>query len=171
MFDSLQKIKLPNYTIAQLYTNVLIADKTNTGKNLLENDIAIKHLGNCENGIVFVVHNSEVAIVNNEVLDLLIAILSKLNLSLQNVAIVNTAHASFSYQDLQKQFNASKIILFGVQVDAIALPIVFPIYKIQQYGGCSYLCSAALDTLKGNEPAILEEKKHMWTVMKQLLLN
>lgn len=171
MTDHLQNIKLPNYTIAQLYSNVLIGDKTNTVKPLQQFNSDIKSLGNCQNGIVFIVHNSEDVIINNDVLDLLIAILTKLNLSLQNVAIVNTAHQAYTYQDIIKQFNATKIIFLGVEVDKVSLPIVFPKYKVQAYAGCSYLCSAALDTLKGNDPKIIEEKKLMWNSIKGLLLS
>lgn len=169
MVDILQKIKLPNYTLAQLYSNVLIHDKSNAAKPLHENAATIKHLGNCEKGIVFVVHNTDAATINNDVLDLLVAMLGKLNLSLQQVAIINRANSEFSYQEILKQFNATKIILLGVEVDKISLPIVFPMYKIQAYGGCSYLCSAALDTLKGAEPAVVAEKKQMWSSMKALL--
>lgn len=171
MFNSLQKIKLPNYTLAQLYNEGLILDKTNTAKPLQEKKEGIKSLGECKNGIVFLVHNTDAPIINNNVLDLLIAILTKLNLSLQNVAIVNTAHQQFTYQDILKQFNAVKIIFLGVEVDKVSLPIVFPKYKVQAYAGCSYLCSAALDALKGTDPQIIEEKKLMWNSIKNLLLN
>lgn len=168
MTNSLLSPTLPAYTIAQLYKDVLIAQKLSTA-NIVANESAIKHLGNAEKGIVFVVHNPNAAIIENEVLDLLVAMLTKLQLNLQHIAIVNTANGNINYLQLLQQFEAKKIILLGVDTETIGLPLVFPMYKIQAHGVCSYLCSTALENLKGTSPKVVEEKKQMWNSMKQLL--
>jgi hypothetical protein len=168
MTNSLLKATLPIYSIAQLYKHALITQNTNTTK-AAANKATIKHLGNAEKGIVFIVHNPNAAIIENDVLDLLVAMLTKLQLNLQHIAIVNSANEEISYQQIQQQFEAQKIILLGVNTETIGLPLVFPMYKIQVHGTCSYLCSAALESLKGTNPTIIEEKKIMWNSIKQLL--
>ena len=59
---------------------------------------------------------------------------------------------------------AEKIFLFGLGADALALPLQFPHYQVQQFNNQVYLSSVALNELQANK----DEKMKLWNSLKKI---
>jgi hypothetical protein len=86
-----------------------------------------------------------------------------LQLSMQDVALVvveDYKHTSF--RDINKQFNPSVVLLFGLLPGDLHLHIHTPEYQPVIFQGITFLCSQSLDTLTD------VHKKRLWTSLKEI---
>ena len=162
---SLDNIQLPDTILQGLYSKCLYDLEPN--KSVLSDITAseINFLGNNQKKIIILV-NSEAAIyLPDDELNFLLGILTACKLSMADIALVNLAkNPDFNYSFLTDQFKADKVFLFGLNAGAIALPLEFPHYQVQQFNNQVYLSSVSLNEMQANK----EEKLKLWTSLKKI---
>ena len=162
---SLDNIQLPDTILQGLYSKCLYDLEPN--KSVLSDITAseINFLGNNQKKIIILV-NSEAAIyLPDDELNFLLGILTACKLSMADIALVNLAkNPDFKYSFLTDQFKADKVFLFGLNAGAIALPLEFPHYQVQQFNNQVYLSSVSLNEMQANK----EEKLKLWTSLKKI---
>lgn len=141
----------------------IIAETIATKKENIGN---IKYLGKNEKNILLLIHRETHAFLDDDSLSFLMNILNACGLSMQDVALVNVHNdADAVYENLNVQFEPSKIIFFDTAPHLLNFPVKIPLYKIQNYNNQQYLCAASLSTLLQNK----EEKKMLWNCLKVML--
>lgn len=165
---SLNEIQLPAIVASGLYKNSLVT--MNEGNETKEAAIehAYKFLGRNKKNIVLVAHSSDAVFVTEAHLTLLIRLLDACKINLEDVAILNNATEQIIITELKKQLSPKTLILFGVEPPAIKLPIHFPMFKLQEYGGCVYIYAPPLEELNQdtNDGKVLKSK--LWVCLKKL---
>ena len=162
---SLDNIQLPDTILQGLYSKCLYDLESHKS---ISNDIqpeSISYLGNNQKKIAILV-NSETAIyLPDEELNFLLGILTACKLSMADIALINLAkNTGLAYTTVTEQLNAEKIFLFGLDADALALPIQFPHYQVQQFNNQVYLLSLSLHELHANK----DEKMKLWNCLKKI---
>jgi hypothetical protein len=165
MIMSLDNILLPDTVLQALYTKSLYDLETN--KSVLD-DIqsgGISFLGNNQKKITILV-NAETAIyLPDEDLNFLLGIITACKLSMADIALINvTNNPGLAYTAVTEKLKAEKIFLFGLDADALALPLQFPHYQVQQFNNQVYLSSVSLSELQANK----EEKMKLWNCLKKI---
>lgn len=180
---SLDDIKLSPFLIEKLYENSLLDDgisSTSVGNaeiakdekkpiskesNVIkkQNFDAIKYLGKNAKNILIIIDEKEHAFLGDDELSFLMNILNACNVSMQDVALVNTCNnADVVYENLNAQFEPSIILFLGTEPQLLNFPVQIPQYKIQAYNNQQYLCAPSLQKLSSDK----EEKKKLWMVLK-----
>jgi hypothetical protein len=181
---SLDDIKLSPFLMKELYENDLLENenarkpvstsekakdsKMNADDGIVKKDPtgSIKYLGKNEKNILLLIHRETHAFLDDDALSFLMSILNACGLGMQDVALVNVHNdANAVYENLNAQFEPSKIIFFDTAPHLLNFPVKIPTYKIQQYNNQQYLCAASLSTLMQNK----EEKKQLWNCLKNML--
>ena len=189
---SFHKITLPDLLLADLYKEGLVvlpgevpqsrdlqltekndeavtvspAQKEKPGKK--EASKPLSYLGSNKKNISIVVKDEAAIHLQDELLDILSAILSACKLNLADVAIINSYTQEVNDNVLRKELQPSSVILFGVETSQAGLPFSIPDYKIQQFNNCAYLQSASLEKMKGNSTEAKLEKSKLWVCLKNL---
>ena len=162
---SLDNIQLPDTILQGLYSKCLY--DLDPHKSVLSDITAseINFLGNNQKKIIILV-NSEAAIyLPDDELNFLLGILTACKLSMADIALVNLAkNPDINYSFLTDQFKADKVFLFGLNAGAIALPLEFPHYQVQQFNNQVYLSSVSLNEMQVNK----EEKMKLWVCLKKI---
>ncbi len=164
------KIHLPDFVLADLYKNSLvIADDVTASKpsNKAEAAPAL-FLGGNEKHVTILVNDKQNRYIDDESLQLLTNMLTALQLSLQDVAVINIHATPFSYKEITEQFGSRVCLLFDVPTQLIQLPFQMPDYKVQAFGNCKFLCSASLSKMKGNGKEAKLEKTKLWMSLKTI---
>ena len=82
-----------------------------------------------------------------------------------DIALINLAkNPGLAYTTVTEQLKAEKVFLFGLDTTALALPLQFPHYQVQQFNNQVYLSSASLHELQANK----EEKMKLWNCLKKI---
>lgn len=177
------KIQLPGFVIADLYKNSLVItdDVHATADKVYEaEEIQIKeeieepkaapqqHLGGNEKGIAVLVDNAQQRFLDDESLQLLTNMLNALQLSMNDVALLNLQQTPLTYKEIKAQFGAQTYLLFGVSTQQVELPFQMPDYKVQTFDNSKFLCSASLDIMKGAGKEAKLEKTKLWMCLKTL---
>lgn len=126
------------------------------------------YLGN-NNKHISIVVNDEVALhVQEDLLEMLSAMLTACRLNLADVAIVNMHRQLVTDALLRSDLSPQTVLLFGVSTQAINLPFSIPDYKVQAYNNCVYLQAAALQQMNGKSDAARLEKSRLWVCLKNI---
>ncbi len=180
---SLDDIKLSPFLVKKLYENsliddgisptsidnteiakdekVLVSDKKNLTK--IGNFDSIKYLGKNAKNILIVIDEKEHAFLGDDELSFLMNILNACSVSMQDVVLVNASNnGDVVYENLNAQFEPTKIIFLGTEPQLLNFPVQIPQYKIQAYNNQQYLCAPSLQKLSSDK----EEKKKLWMVLK-----
>ncbi|MEO5945721.1 MAG: hypothetical protein ABIP79_02815 [Chitinophagaceae bacterium] len=176
----INNIDLPAIVIEQLYNSSLIEDNIHAEKNnavsspiktettLITEDSStqeLKSLGSNKKKILILVKSEEAVHLPENQLTFLTGILGACNLSLADVAIVNTKnHPDVSYKELTTFFCSKIVLLFDIEPAAFGLPMSFPFYQIQAFAGNSFLYSPSLKDLEYDKI----EKSKLWVCLKRL---
>ncbi len=176
----LNNIDLPAVVIEQLYNYSLIGDNAVAAKKTSpsappktetvvtdESNSAQewKSLGNNNKKILIIVKSIEAVHLPDDQLTFLTGILGACNLSLADVAIVNTnIYPEVSYKELTTFFASKVVLLFDIEPAAFGLPMSFPFYQIQAFSGNSFLYSPSLKDLENDKI----EKSKLWVCLKRL---
>ncbi len=164
---SLDNIQLPHFVLQSLFKNNLIDIKNNEPVTNEPSSAPIAHLGNNKKNIVIIITNPQSIYLPDEDLNFLLGILSACKLSMVDIALVNLSKNEFiNYKLITQEFEAQKILLFGVAPNEIELPLQFPHYQIQQYNNQTYLTSVPLSDLQKDK----EEKLKLWNSLKKIFL-
>ena len=162
---SLDNIQLPAVILHDLYRNSLVDLRSGNAILNTEQAAAIFFLGNNQQRVVIIVKNTEAIYLPEEELNFLLGILTACKLSMADVALVNIAkNKEPDYMAITEQLSAEKIFLFGVEPAALALPLQFPHYQVQQYNNQVYLSAPPLKQLEDDKA----EKTKLWNCLKQV---
>ena len=165
---SLNEIRLPAFVIPGLYKNSLVTmDEEKISVEATAKPF-YKFLGSNKKRITLAAHTNDSVFVNEGHLTFITKLLEACKMNIGDIAIVNNANEQIAISKLKKELNPKALILFGIGPTSIKLPIDFPLFKLQEYDGCTYLCAPSLDELDKdtNESRILKSK--LWVCLKQL---
>lgn len=176
----INNIDLPAIVVEQLYNSSLVGNNTAAEeKKLVSEPVKIepasnsegsplkewKFLGNNNKKILIILKSEDAVHLPDNQLTFLTGILSACNLSLADVAIVNTNnHPQVLYKELTTSFASKIVLLFDIEPAVFGLPMSFPFYQIQAFAGNSFLYSPALKNIENNKI----EKSKLWVSLKRL---
>ncbi|MEY3058685.1 MAG: hypothetical protein RL000_37 [Bacteroidota bacterium] len=150
---------LHNEVLAALFKNSFLVDLSATKENTVEQKDESKQIE------VLVFHHHAQKELPHTQLALLEAILNACKLNTTQVMIYskNETHTT-PLNSLLEKYQPQKIILFGVEPAAIGLPILFPVFQIQQHQQSQYLSAPSLTDLENDK----QLKIQLWQKLKQL---
>jgi hypothetical protein len=153
--------KLPGKAVAELYKKSLVELRNSEAGDELD----IPFLGSNRKKILILVNYQSPEFIPDPDLLLLSGILTACKLTVDDVALINLNNISNrNHRDLVKTFGPTVVILFGLNSDAIELPIHFPNFQIQSYNKISFLSSPELSILDSDK--LLKSK--LWLCLKQV---
>ena len=124
-----------------------------------------KYLGNNKRSILVVVSYAGSAYLPDEELNFLTKMLTACKLSLDDVAIVNSAHyPDRQAREYQQFFRSSIVFLFGPDPVSFGLPVSFPHYQVQAVAGTTYLFTPPLEERHRDD--LLKSK--LWVCLKRI---
>jgi hypothetical protein len=127
-----------------------------------------KFLGNNRRAVTVLVHSPGAAWLPDDQLSFLSKILMACQMTLADIAIVNTATQPVVIGALRQQLHPKSVLLFGLEPVSIHLPINFPIFRLQPYDDCTYLAAPPLhDLVSPSEESRLLKSK-LWVCLKSL---
>lgn len=128
----------------------------------------LAYLGINGKNICIVVKDDQAIHLQDELLNILSAILGACKLNLADVSIVNTKTQDVNDHILRKNLSPKTVLLFGVTTNEVDLPFSIPGYKVQAFNNCNYLQVAGLDKMKGASNEAKLEKSKLWVCLKSL---
>ena len=177
-----EKIKLPDFLIADLFKGTLVDIDNQAflfnppiveGQALRVEDTDLptpkqKFLGDNKRGIIIIVDQPAETILPENDLTFLTSILKACQLNLSDITIINNALEKVDYQTLKEQMHAAVIILFDVEPSAIKLPFMIPAFQIQKYDNCTLMVAPPLHLLNNptTEGKLLKTK--LWMSLKKV---
>jgi hypothetical protein len=127
-----------------------------------------KSLGNNRRAVTILVHSPGTAYLPDDQLSFLSKILLACQMTLADIAIVNTATQPVLIATLRQQLHPKAVLLFGLEPVAINLPINFPLFRLQPYDDCTYLAAPPLHLLVGQSEESRLLKSKLWVCLKSL---
>jgi hypothetical protein len=125
----------------------------------------LKYLGENREHILILVHDPSAVFLEEKSFQFLLSVLEACKLSMASVALVNLATpGSRSPETIADELGSTQVLLFGMDMEVLGLPMVFPIYQVQPHGRRTYLGADALSR-------IVEErtlKGRLWACLKQM---
>ncbi|MBC7534913.1 MAG: hypothetical protein H7258_04390 [Ferruginibacter sp.] len=162
---SLDNFQLPAFLTAELYNDSLVVLDTNelTNKSLNENSLVF--LGNNKKNILIIVNDENTVYLPDDSLTFLMDILTACKLTLSDTALINfNKNPGINYKSLVQHFQPEFVICLGIELSALAFPLEFPYYQVQQYNNQSYLSAPSLKILAADK----QEKLQLWGCLKKL---
>jgi hypothetical protein len=129
---------------------------------------AYKFLGNNRQNVVVIVRSPGEVFLPESHLQMLTKMLGACKLNLGDVAIVNDATQTIDINLVKEQLFPKKVLLFGIAPDEAGLPLHFPLFKNQDYGGCTYLYAPTLYELNADTEEGKTFKKQLWESLKKI---
>ncbi|MBX2925642.1 MAG: hypothetical protein KF746_25820 [Chitinophagaceae bacterium] len=159
---SLRNIKLPYTVITDLYTAPLIqlAEEAES-----DSKPAVKFLGSNQKQITILVNITEAPFLPDKSFNFLAGILAACKLTVADVAVINlNSLADKRYQQIQAVTSPTVMLLFGLDGSDIHLPLQFPDFQVQRYGGITYLAAPSLEIVEGDKAI----KAKLWGCLKSV---
>src|SRR5688572_15585387 len=136
---SFPKTSLPDQLLANLYKDTIVLvdnEEPRHQKTVLEEpvtraspqDSRLAYLGNNGKNISILVHDTVTTYLQDDLLEILSAIISACKLNLADVALVNTYRRPVLDQEIREQLNPQTVLLFGITTMSIDLPFSIPEY-------------------------------------------
>jgi hypothetical protein len=157
---SLNDIQLTPTLIADLYNNKLVEQKQNQTLPAKPG-----FLGKNEKKILIASIDHDAVYMSDKQLAFLTNVLDACKLSLADVAILNLQNldedarsAVFSSPD------ARTVLLFGIEPEAIGLPVHFPAFQVQEFNKRTYLHAPLLSVIEADK----DLKKQLWNSLKKI---
>jgi hypothetical protein len=175
-----EKLRLPDFLLADLYKNFLVEIEPTITKDqhTEEPEIIkpveanptgkIKYFGENGKKVTIVVHQAEAIYLKEDDLAFLINILKACNLTISDIAIVNTSSQPVTFQQLKEQLGSKFVLLFNVDPSAIKLPFIVPAFQVQNFDSSIVMMVPPLSSLNlaNQEGRILKTK--LWMSLKQM---
>jgi len=180
---SFDNIQLPDFLLADLYKDTLVElDNIKplaqqaptvpavqpTATEQFEKIASIRHLGENKRQVCILVNDEDATFINDNDLQFLTNVLKACKLTLGDIAIINTNKHPCSYSQLAEELNPSKVLLFGLEPSSIELPISFPNFQRQNFGGCTYLTAPALCEINQASEMGKQAKVQLWTNLQTI---
>ncbi len=172
------KIQLPPFVLANLYKEslVIVDDVLMKNENIdetkpqqsIEEEPQPAFLGQNGKGIAVLVDDEKNRFTDDESLQLLTNMLGALQMTMDDIALINTDKTKMDYKQLQATLQTRICLMFDVSTQSIGLPFQMPDYKVQPFDNCRFLCSASLQKMKGNGKEAKLEKTKLWMCLKSL---
>jgi hypothetical protein len=164
----LNKIKLPAIVASGLYKNSLVTMPDTYESKEPSINHSYTFLGKNKKNIVLVATSNEDVFVSESHLAFIAKLLGACKINLEDTAIINNATSKIISSELKKQLKPKILLLFGIEPTTIKLPIHFPMFKLQEFDGCTYLYAPSLKELdqETNEGTLLKSK--LWVCLKNL---
>ncbi len=156
----IKNLRLNPVSMQQLYGSALVL-KEKKGHKPQKN--INTYLGDNHKGIVITVHEPAAVHITDVSLALLTTILQACKLSLQDVAIFNTAHNPVQWGTVQALVSMKTLILFGINPTVYGMPILFEEYHVQAYAGVTCIYSHSIQDIATNK----SYKAQLWTALKK----
>lgn len=161
-------MQLPASLIADLYKDslVLLEDDQQKPKKaaVATANTQLPYLGKNAKQIAILVKEPLAPYINDASLAFLTKVLQAVNLSLADVAILNAQHQQISFEQLNAELKAKKVLLFNIPTHELSLPIVFPHFQVQSHAGCAYLCAPSLSQIEND----VATKKQFWAALQKM---
>lgn len=125
---------------------------------------ALKFLGENKKGILIIVNDEHAPFLTENAFSLLLNILTACKLNMGDVAVVNKVNLNESVTQIIRQLGSRTVLLFGIDANAINLPINFPHYQVQKHGNITYLTSNDFETLEADK----QQKGKLWLCLKKI---
>jgi hypothetical protein len=191
---STEKIQLPDFVIANLYTDQLVLG-SDVQSNQMKSEPAVEkdlktvapavlktkvteplhldsvkqwYLGNNGKHIVVVIKETGVAFINDKHLQFLSNILNACKLNLGDIALVNHSNYPFSYKELKEKLQPKFILVFDLETKDIKLPFNIPHFQVQSHDNCKFLFSTSLTKMDGDSQEAKIEKSKLWMSLKNM---
>ncbi len=169
------KIQLPDFVLVDLYKNSLVV----TGEHMMQQQPPAVtteaataaeswFLGGNNKQVTIVLNDRKQRYTDEESLKLLTNMLSALQLTLQDVAVINLNATPVDYKEILAQLQPRVCLMFDVSTQDVQLPFLMPDYKVQNFSNCKFLCSAALHKMIGNSKEARVEKTKLWMSLKTI---
>lgn len=111
---SLKEVSLDPFLMAGIYRQPLIKAEPVSAEISPVAGRPVPSLGNNRQRWLLVIHNPEEAYLNEEIFNMLLKLLNACKLTLDDIALINTAHLpETGFPIFRRQFSPRKIILFG----------------------------------------------------------
>lgn len=111
---SLKEVSLDPFLMAGIYRQPLITAEPVSAEISPGEERLVPSLGNNRQRWLLVIHNPEEAYLNEEIFNMLLKLLNACKLTLDDIALINTAHLpETGFPIFRRQFSPRKIILFG----------------------------------------------------------
>lgn len=133
-----------------------------------EEPIAPRYLGEHKRNVSLLVRFEKDTHISDAALEMLSKMLGACKLNLGDVAIINTAKQELNIGAIKKHLAPQVVMLFGQDQQKLALPFVFPDFKIQLHDQITYLSAPDLGYLATNDPAVKELKMKLWNNLKTI---
>lgn len=151
----LNKIVLDNRMLADLYQGVLVSTPQE----------GYRWLGGRAKPILLVVKQESAPFLTDEDLQFVTRMLNACKLTLDDVAILNTAtYPQLQQEELLSFFSPRMLLCFGVTPAQLGLPVDFPRYQLQAWKGCTFMHAPAFTQLATDK----EERKQCWASLQRL---
>ena len=120
--------------------------------------------GKHKSKILVVVHEPQAVFLQDTQLAYLTRILNACRLTMEDIALINSATLQdFNYRALQQEFPSNFVLLFGVTPSQLQLPIDFPLYQLQKLERTTFLRAPTLEEI---EPSKSDREK-LWQSLKK----
>ncbi len=151
-----------------LYKHATEKRKEQVNNEREEQNDNITWLGGFSKKILVFVNDEEAVHVGNEELILLTKMLEALELSIADIAVLNTAKHRADYEIIVKKLPAKTILFFGVEPSSTGLPMRFPQFQVQNWNECKYLFCPSLLELNTASTEQKNLKQKSWTALKKI---
>lgn len=132
--------------------------------------LKISRLGNFEKQVlVFVTDNISLHLADPE-LELLSKMLQAVKLSLADIALINTAKQSISWNEVINDMPAKAVILFGVEPSSIGIPMRLPHFRVHRWNDASFVHSPSLADINAPSPDQTKWKKDLWKALQEVFI-
>lgn len=128
-------------------------------------DAPLKFMGSHKRKILLLVRDPSSVFLDEKTFQFLISIMDACKISMEDVALVNTTHTGTRLLTaIAQELGSQIIVLFGIPLSEMELPMLFPNYQVQAYGGKTYLGADALSAIAADRM----QKGLLWGSLKQL---
>lgn len=125
----------------------------------------LKYLGENQQHILILVRDTSAVFLEEKAFQFLLSVLEACKLSMACVALVNLAgETARSPEAIADELGSTQVLLFGIDIGALDLPMVFPTYQVQPHGRRTYLGADALSQIAEERTL----KGRLWACLKQM---
>jgi hypothetical protein len=173
-------IQLPDFVLAELYKNSIVdienvqtPEPLETTNEVMQPEAEtqsqkplLKFLGDNKKNVVVLLNETKALFINENQLEFLSKVLAACNLTIADIAIINTHSQQVTHTELKEELNAAFILLFGVEPTFIKLPFSIPHFQVQQYNGSTIVYTPTLFEMLPDNNESRSLKRKLWTSLK-----
>lgn len=166
---SLNKIKLTNTLITELYSKSLVDTKANKVDTVIrsqaQKESEWNYLGKNEKQIMVLVHYPDQNELTDKQFSFLNNMLAACKISLADIVLMNISqNPDANHKKLTEYFHSTTILLFGIEPASFGLPLSFPHFQVQTFANCTYLFTPTLVELENDK--VLKSK--LWVCLRRI---